>query len=98
MTLCWLLEMILPMWRAGEAVGEYGVVLDQGIVGEATVGHEDGWEQVNAEGVEFANDWLELKEGPAKPLEFAKDGKDGGSRRELLGFEAFIGKDQTIEH
>jgi hypothetical protein len=86
-------------------VGEYDAVLDEGIVDEATVGHEDGRARVNAKGdygpvigVEVANDWLELEEGPTEQLEFVEDGKDGGSRRELLGFEAFLGEDQMIEH
>jgi hypothetical protein len=44
-------------------------------------------------GVEIANDWLKLEEGSVEQLEFVEDGKDGGSRRELLGFEAFLGED-----
>jgi hypothetical protein len=83
------------------AVGEYGAVLDEGFVGEATVGHEDGRARADVEGdygpvggVEVADDWLELGEGPAEPLDSAEDGNDEGSRRELLGF---LGEDQTVE-
>jgi hypothetical protein len=85
-------------------VGEYDTVLHEGFVGQATVGHEDARARADAEGdhgpvasVEVADDWLKLGEGPVEPLEFAEDGNDGGSRRELLGFGTFLGEDQKVE-
>lgn len=48
-------------------VSEYGAVLDEGFVGQASVRHEDGRARADAErdngpvpGVEVADDWLEL--------------------------------------
>jgi len=75
------------------AIGEKRTILDEGLVGEGTVGDEYSWLRSDADGddgaklgVEVSENWLALAEGFEEPLDACEDRDVKRARRGVDGF------------